>query len=334
MKRSWPFLVSILIIAAAAVAGCREGQPPSHGQKGKITVGYSRLRISLPVFVAKEQGLFEKHGLNVTLLMYDTAQPLMQALVEGRIDLGGFTALPITYNGMLRTGTELLFLTTLIEDQDHRISYLLRRVPAPGEEPTIKAITDLKGMSIGILPTIAYKAWIGEILRQEGLDPDRDVRIRPIAPALQALNLQSGGVQALFTNDPAATSTIEAGIGELVLPTTVEVPYYIESPFAFGSFNVRKDWALANTETYLRLVRALNEAVIFVNENPQKAKQAMKPYLPDDFKKHVDKYPDARYLPTNESSPTQFQEMADRYLKMGIIPAALDVSSLIETNEH
>jgi ABC-type nitrate/sulfonate/bicarbonate transport system substrate-binding protein len=146
--------------------------------------------------------------------------------------------------------------------------------------------------------------------------------------------LQNGNVQALFTNDPAATSTIEAGIGELVLPETVEVPHYIESPFAFGSFNVRKDWALANTETYQRLVRALNEAVIFVNENPQKAKQTMKPYLPDVFKEHVDKYPDARYLPTNESLPAQFQGIADRYLKMGIIPDALDVSSLIETNEY
>ena len=334
MKPFRSFLASTAIVAAAVAAGCGEGQPRSDEQEEKITIGYSRLRISLPVFAAQERGIFAKHGLDATLVMYDTAQPLMQALVEGAIDVGGFTALPITYNAMLRSGTELLFISTLIEDQDHRISYLLRPVPPPGEEPTIKAITDLNGLSVGILPTIAYRSWMEEILRQNGMDPESDVRLRPIAPAQQPLSLQSGGVQALFTNDPAATSTIEAGIGELILPGIVEVPHYIKSPFPFGSFNVRREFALANVDKYRRLVRALNEAIIFVNENPAEAKQAMRPYLPDAFKDHVDKYPDAHYLPTNESSPAQFQEIADLYFDLGIIPAALNVSSAIETDEY
>lgn len=299
----------------------------------QITIGYSRLRISLPIFVAKEKGFFEKHGLDATLVMYDTAQPLMQALVEGRVEVAGYTALPITYNGMIRSGTDLLFLTTMIEDQDHRISYLLRPVPAAGGTPEIQSVSDLKGKSIGILPTIAYKAWIEEIIRQSGLNPSRDVIIRPIAPAQQGLTLKNGGVDALFTNDPAATSAMQAGIAELVSPEIVHVPEYLVSPFPFGSFNVRKDWEAKNRDSYERLVQALNDAVDFVNANPDEAKLAMKPYLPDAFKEHAEHYPNSRYLRTGESSAEQFQDIADLYYQLNIIPSQIDVSDLVETKE-
>lgn len=60
----------------------------------EVTIGYSQLRISLPIFVAAERGLFAKHGLAVTLRPYDTAQPMVQALAEGKLDLAGYSALP------------------------------------------------------------------------------------------------------------------------------------------------------------------------------------------------------------------------------------------------
>ena len=66
--------------------------------------------------MAHEKKIFQKHGLDVRLKVYDTAQPLMQALVEGKVDVAGYTALPITFNGMLRSDKKLYFLTTMIED--------------------------------------------------------------------------------------------------------------------------------------------------------------------------------------------------------------------------
>ena len=94
-----------------------------------------------------------------------------------------------------------------------------------------------------------------------------------------------------------------------------------------------KEWADANPETFSKIIVALNEAIDFVNANPNEAKQCMKPYLPDVFKPHVDLYPDAYYLRTDESSEDVFQNLADQYLEMGIIPKKLDLKGLVVTKK-
>ncbi|MCZ7679937.1 MAG: ABC transporter substrate-binding protein [Sandaracinaceae bacterium] len=237
--------------------------------------------------------------------------------------MAGYTALPITYNGMIRSGTELYFMTALVEDQDHRISYLLRR---RGDDE-ITSTADLRGRSVGILPTVAYRAWLEALLAEAGVDP-AEVTIQQIAPAMQLQALRAGGVDALFTNDPAATSAIVQGIAEPV-HDYVEVPRTLGEPFLFGSFNVRKDWADAHPDEATRLAAALDEAVDFVNEHPDEAKRLMRSFLPDAFRDHVARYPDARYLRTDQVEELAFVRAADQCRQRGIIPAALSLSGLV-----
>ena len=337
MKRHIVFglnTVAILTVALGlASCGPKGGeqatQPTSAPGKNTtaLKIGYSRLRISLPIFVAQEKGIFAKHGIDAQLQVYDTAQPMMQALVEGKLDIAGYTALPITYTAMQRSEKKLYFLTTMIEDQEHRISYLLRRKPAPGQKPTIKTIADLKGKKIGILPTIAYKSWLTIILKANGVNPN-SVTIQQIAPTEQVMTLKSGGVDALFTNDPAATAGILTGAAELIT-NVVECPKYIENPFPFGSFNVSKGWADRNPEEFQKLAAALDEAVEFINANPKEAQQSMLPYLPDKFKKQVGKYPDARYWTTKESKEEVYNRLGKKYQQQGILKQPLDVTGLV-----
>lgn len=323
---------TVVLFTAISLAGCKSDEPvqPTKTQLSAIDIGYSRLRISLPVFVAQEKGLFEKHGISANLLVYDTAQPMMQALVEGKIDVAGYSALIITYGAMARSGKQLYFLTTMVEDQGHRISYLLRPKPLDGVAPEINKISDLKGKTIGILPTTAYKAWIGMILKANGLDPEKDVVIQPVAPEQQPQTLKNGGVHALFTNDPAATSVIALGIGELI-SNEVEVPKYLGEPFPFGSFNVSKDWGDKHPREFKALTAALDEAVAFTNQNPAEAKEIMRKYLPEKFQSHVSLYPDAKYLSTTDSKSKDFTDAADQYLSAGIIDKAVYLTDLIIT---
>ena len=328
--------VILLVLAAVAVvwvylAWRRARESGGQSTTSQLVIGYSRLRISLPVFVAVDKDIFRKHGLGVKLEMYDTAQPMMQALVEGKVEIAGYTAMPITYSGMERSGTKLYFITTLVEDQDHRISYLLRRAIPPGKQPRIRAVGDLKGKKVGTLPTIAYSAWLKVILRANGLDPDKDVVIQPIAPEQEGAALRSGGVDALFTNDPAATAAIRAGIAELI-SSTVECPKYIEDPFPFGSFNVSKNSADSHPDEFRHLVAAIDEAAQYVNEHPAEAKQAMVPYLPEKFRPDVQFYPDAKYLLTTQSSEAMYQHLAEIYLKLGIINQPISLVGLVVTN--
>ena len=321
MKNKKPLFIGLFIIIAIVIAFF-----PFNGEKqdNEITIGYSALRISLPVFVAQEKGFFADEGLNINLERFDTAQPLMSSLVAGNIPIAGYTALPITYNAMLRSETELYFVTSMLEDQQHRISYLI----VPTDTSQDFSISDLKGKKIGILPTVAYKAWIEEILRKNNVDLS-EVEIVQIAPALSPSALESKQVDALFTNDPAATTVLQQKIGRL-LSREVEVPKYLGEPFLFGSFNIRKDFADANPEITKKVISAMNKAVKFVNSNPTEAKKMMKKYLHESQQPFVDFYPDALYQPTTETSDKKFQDVADQYLDIGIIPSELQVGGLIK----
>lgn len=315
----------VLGILVAASCSSSKPAPPAAAGLTPVEIGYSRLRISLPVFVAQEEGLFRKHGLDAKLVMYDTAQPMAQALVEGRVAVAGYTALPITYLGMHRSGTKLVFVTALVEDSGHRISYLLKRKG----DPAIRAVADLRGKRIGILPTIAYKAWLDAILEAHGVGRG-EVTIQQIEPALQGGTLASGGVDALYTNDPAATAAIAGGAAELITGE-IETPKVLGDPFLFGSFNVTQAWADAHPAELAKLTAALDEAIELIRRDPARAKRAMRRYLPEAFRAHVDLYPDARYLTSSETRPEAFAEIAAQYQKMGILPGPVDLAGLVHT---
>jgi NitT/TauT family transport system substrate-binding protein len=310
------FLVACLFVLLSA---CQNGVP-----RGKeIEIGYSALRISLPVFVALEQGFFKEEGLDVKLVRFDTAQPLMQALVAGTVKVAGYTALPITYNSMLRSNKELYFVTSLLEDRTHPISYFL----VPKNAPKTVHISNFAGKNVGVLPTTIYQKWLEIILAKNGVDP-KTVHITPIAPQLQPFALQSGQVDALFTNDPAATASIQKGIARTISDETL-VPKYLGDPLLFGSFNVDKTWAEQNPEAFNSLVRALNKSVHFIKNNPQLAKQSMKPYVDESQRSYVMYYADAYYLDTTQSNAADFQAAADQYAQIGVIPKALRVAHLV-----
>lgn len=324
-------LMLAILLASAVLSGnstpARALEKTDSVSPAKVRIGYSRLRISLPVFAAQELGLFKKYGVDAQLEMYDTGQSLGQALVEGKVDVGGYLAYPISFNGMLRTGKKFYFVTTMIEDKNHRVSYLLRRKPASGKKAEIRSIKDLRGKKVGILPTIAYKATIEAMLKKSGIDP-AEVTIQQTDPALQPQLLANGGVDALYTIDPAATAAIASGTAEL-LDSDIGAPQIFGEPFPFGHAMISKEWATANPELTSRIVQAIDEAIVYINSHPKEANKFLKPYLPAVYHPHIPLYPNALYLTSADSKDEIITRVAKQYREIGIINKDIDLTGAI-----
>lgn len=288
----------------------------------ELTIGHPTLRIALPVFVAQEKGYFEDEGLTINLKSYQTAQPMMDALVSGKIDVGGFCALPITFGAMARSKTELYFVGGMYEDNEHPISIAIIKDTA-----NIKSIKDLKNKKIGILPTRAYEVWLQEILNSNGINPN-EVVIRQIPPNLQANALNSGSVDALFTNDPAATITLSQNIGVRLSDIALVPNATGMSPFYFGSFNMRKDFADANPETAKKISRAIDKAISYINENPVEARLTMKEYLPQQQQKYVEDFPFSYFRNTNEVTNENLETIKDYYFSKKVLPVNISTDGL------
>jgi NitT/TauT family transport system substrate-binding protein len=269
-----------------------------------MIVGVSTLRISLPVFVAEQRGLFVKHGIDAEVRRFETAQPLADELGAARIDAGGYVALPILF-GPGAPPPKVRVFTAIVEDAGHPLSYLLVK-----KGSGLRGVASLRGRRIGILPTAAYRRWLEAILRHDGLRLE-DVSIVPLAPPQEVDALASGGVDALFTGDPMATAALARDLAERATDTP-DVPRVLGDPFLFGTFAVTEDFAQKHPAEARALADALDEAIDMIAGDPAIGRGAMKPYVRESERPFVDRYPAARYLRSREIGAAQL----DRALEL------------------
>jgi len=280
----------VWLVLVWLVVGCPKTAP----KEARVRIGVSTLRISLPVFVALERGLFTKRGLDMDVHRFDTAQPLADELAAGRIDAGGYVAFPILFPPHAPP-PRIRVLTAIVEDAAHPISYLLVK-----KGSGLRGTSALKGRRIGILPTIAYKEWLEAILRHDGIAPT-DVTVEPIAPPLEIDALANGGVDALFTGDPMATAALVRGVAE-PLTDSPDVPRVLGDPFPFGTFAVTEGFASQHAAQVRAIREALDEAIGMIEADPRVGRAAMAPYVREPERPFIEKYPPARYLRSTEVS--------------------------------
>ncbi len=301
------------------LGACSRAAAAPSGDASTLVVGYSALRISLPVFVAKERGLFRRHGLRVRLKRYETAQPLVEEVLDGRVLAGGYAALPIVFTAASRDGSRVRLTTALVEDRARPVSYLLR----PKSRHDLRSAADLRGARIGILPTVAYQKWLGAILRHAGVRPD-EVTVMPIAPPEQVQALAHGGIDALFTNDPMATAALAAGVAA-PLGTKAPVPDALGGPLLFGSFLVHPRLVRERPDVVRALEAALDDAIAVIDADPDAARRAMLPFVRPTERPFVDRYPPARYLGSDALTADRLTAEVQSERRLGMLSSQVDV---------
>ncbi len=309
------------VLPGAILLGCRsapaESTPaPAPAAPPELEVGYSALRISLPVLVADARGLFRAHGLTVKLKRYETAQPLVEEVLDGRLSAGGYAALPIVFTAADANNSRLQLATAMIEDADHPVSYLLKR----RGDASIQKVSDLRGKRIGVLPTVAYQKWLAAIVAHAQLAP-ADVTVVALAPPMQVGALAQGAVDALLTNDPMATSALATDVAERFgasAPLTEVTGHAIW----FGSFLLNPRFTQQHPEQAQALVAALDEAIAFISSDQVAARRLLVPFLREAERPHVDRYPPASYLGSAQVDDAQLSRELATEAQLGILPTA------------
>lgn len=282
MLSSWRH-ACLALACLVGVSACRSSAPK---ERQPVRVGVSLLRISQPVFVAADRGFFAARGLDVELVRFDTAQPFADELATGRLDAAGYVALPILF-GREGGPPAVRLATAIVEEDAHPLSFLLVLRDSPLHTPA-----QLRGKTIGVLPTLAYRRWLEAVLAKAGLAP-ADVTITPIAPPLQVEALAQKGVDALFTGDPMATAAI-ARVARPLRPGA-EVPRALGSPFLFGAFAISERLTTERPAVAQALVDALDEAIDLLDDDEQAGRAAMTGYLREPERPFVDRFPPTSY---------------------------------------
>ncbi len=304
-------LVALALVLVPAL-GCDRPSAPTGGTP--VEIGYTPSRVSLPVFVAEQEGLFQRHGLDVTLKPYETAQPLVDEVLDGRLLAGGYAALPTLTASASRGSSEVRVVGAMVEDADHPFSYLLRST----RDGAVSSIAELRGRRIGILPTPASRRRLELVLRHGGVDP-ADVTVTPLAAHRQVAALSDGEVDSLFTEDPIGTVAVAGGAARPIVDAPV--PRALGERILIGSFLVHPRLVSERPDVVRRVVAALDEAIAIVHDNPIRARRAMLPFVPSAERAYVTRYPDARYLTSGELSDGLLEREVATEARLGILEA-------------
>jgi NitT/TauT family transport system substrate-binding protein len=265
-----PGLVHALLLGLALVAACAPAAAPGSGTSAvpagsgaagsapdsgaaspallpqKVTVSYSSVSGTfLPVWLAVDEGLFAKHGLDVDITYIASGTTSMQSLVAGDIQF-------VVSSGAEPAAAYLAGAPArIVLGWFHALSALFL------VDPSITSPEQLRGKPIGITrfggqPHVAARL----ALKKWGLDPDSDVQYLQLGGTPEILGaMQTGAVVGGAFAPP--TNVRAQRLGFRVLGDLGEMGI----PYQAGALASMQPYLEANPEAVRRFVQGMLDAI-------------------------------------------------------------------------
>lgn len=237
--------------------------------QSKIIVGYSPTVDFVPLFVAQDQGLFAKHGLEATLTAIPVANNDPPALTSHSIDIG--------------VGT----MPTLLLPADNGLDFVIiagytRNLASNPQTSlmtrigfTYKTAANLKGKHIGtpgLLSSfdIHFRKWLS--LNQMNVS---DVTLIEAKFNQMGDMMKSGLLDAAIVIEPFRTQFAQSGEAVRAVDFLGEVSKNDAGVF----WMTLPEWAASHTKERAAFRAALGEGITAVEHDPAMAKAEMEKYL-------------------------------------------------------
>jgi ABC-type nitrate/sulfonate/bicarbonate transport system substrate-binding protein len=250
-------LVAAVGCIAASAACSSSSSPSSSGTTSSSTVPSIKIAVAggfvdfSDIFLAEAEGLFAKHGVNVTL-QQDTGSNTLNYVVSQQVDMAIYTA-PIA-------------LQAAEEGKPTTIVYAVERDPGAAflTGPSIKTVAQLKSTSncrISVSTTGSQGYAYGSIYKQ-ALGLNNCSLIQTSLPALQLGGLKSGSYSAAVTTYQVGLQGASQGDNMLVNPlNTADRAKYAVPPYPTAVlFGLQSNLA-AKKAAIVRVLAAVNDAV-------------------------------------------------------------------------
>ena len=265
-------IVRLLLAAALTIAATSHSDVElSAAEAPNLRIVYNALGGSMaPVWVARELGLFAKHGLQHSL-NYLAATTAVQALAAGSEEIGlvGNQGIDVALEGA---------------DTVYVASTVSRFIFQLYGDPSIKSVHDLKGKVVAATQPAASTDYATRmVLRRFGLVPDKDVKIIYAGnmPALVSM-LKAGNAQAGIMSVPTIFQAQELGLKQIVNVTELNIP------FIFVGVATTRKIIQQKPEAITRFLRAYTESIAIIKRDKETALKAIGKFLKTDNRRALD----------------------------------------------
>ena len=311
-----PINKPLIVLAVAALAAATSAQ----AQETKVAIAISGWTGFAPLTLAKEAGLFKKHGLDVTIKKIPQKDRHL-AIASGDVQCAATTV--ETWIGWNAAGVA----TTQIFQLD-------KSYGADGMvvKPNITKISDLKGKTVAAsAPGTAPYFTLAWFLKKNGLSV-RDVTVVNLEPGPAAQAFVAGQNDAAMTYEPYLSTVRSNPSAGKIIATTLDYPMIMDT------FGCTPKFLADNPKAAKALADSYFEAAELIAKDPKKSFEIMGA----DVKQTGEQFEASqKYLRWQDRAANkkffagEFQqfskEAADLLLEVGIIKQAPDLNSLADT---
>ncbi|MES2196666.1 MAG: NrtA/SsuA/CpmA family ABC transporter substrate-binding protein [Pseudomonadota bacterium] len=241
-------------LAVCAAIGWSVAVPgPAQAELIKARLAQNLAPISGLTIVAKAKGLFEKHGLDISVSNFTSGKQCLDTVIGGGADFATTAEAPVTAAAM---ANQPIAFVAGMEYSD------LKTITAA--KAGIRTKADLRGKKIGFTAGTGSEVYTATLLKAAGLTPS-DVTLVNLRPQEMLPAMAAGSIDAFDTWEPHISNARKALGENAVLLDTKGL--YSET------FNivVTRPYLSANGPLVDKFLRALVEAETWLKANPEEA---------------------------------------------------------------
>jgi ABC-type nitrate/sulfonate/bicarbonate transport system substrate-binding protein len=249
--------------ASAKPAGSGVAAASEAGTLPKLTIPFNAISVSqTPLYVAVEQGLFRKYGVDVSTEYMANSPQLVAAMVGGQIVVSSAGQDAVV--GADLNGGDIVVVATGVEKVIFSIY----------GKKDLNGIADFKGKKLGITSIGASTDFVGRyVLQQAKLVPEKDVAIIQMGGQPQMMaGLSSGAIDAAVLVPPVTTQARKAGFKELANLADYPLVFYQ------GPLDMKKSFINAQRDEALNVMKGYVAGIAATLQNKQAALDAISKY--------------------------------------------------------
>jgi NitT/TauT family transport system substrate-binding protein len=220
----------------------------------------------LNAWVAKDKGLFERQGLDVSFIAVQNIS-LLPGTVGKQIDIGPATVVDLIKAAA--AGLNVVAVAGGHSDTEGKATNLV----VARKDSGIKSVKDLAGKmvatpTLGAILHVSLLYW----MKQEGVDPSSIRAVEVPFPNMPD-QLEAGRVDVAEAVQPFADRMIAAGhvsLGDQLLA--------VASPARSTLWIADRDWAMSHKPVLAKWSAALRDAKAYIDEHPDEARDILAKY--------------------------------------------------------
>lgn len=232
--------------ASSGAGGAATGEPLSFNMGVEPWVGYA------PWWIAADQGIFKKYGLDVKVVSFNQDSDINAAFASDNIKVANIA----THTAIKMVGNNGLSLNGIVLlDQSKKADAILSK-------GNVKSIADLKGKKVAFEEGTTSDLLLREALKENNMTID-DVQVVYMPASDAGLALLSGKVDAAVTYEPYI-STVKSK-GEVQILFSGENAPGLISDLAV----IKSDYLTAHPEVKDKLKQVWDETMAYWNSNKE-----------------------------------------------------------------